>query len=299
MSARPGAADGPPAKRQRRAGAAAGDRAGALGLLQSAAAAEDMSPAAAARAAVLSGPGARMAVGLRNPGAPFARTRHNAGAIALAAVRDAVAAAAGAEGIEKGEVYSHAVTTLRPAACAAWAAAAAKEGEAQDAAGKQRTLLTKPATVAALKDSFSPLLLLLPSTFMNHSGKALAVAAPVLLGLAPGCADLGDRICVVHDDMDLPAGAVRWRPPKKGARNSHNGVASTDQAVLGLHKKYGGAPQGCHRLRLGVGNGAPLGALTADEQQRLMDALPRATEALMLWAAGAPIDRVVSAANSA
>lgn len=59
--------------------------------------------------------------------------------------------------------------------------------------------------------------LLLPTTFMNASG--LAVAA-VLRGRTPDPADL----VVVHDDLDLPTGRLKIR--LGGSSGGHRGVAS-------------------------------------------------------------------------
>src|SRR5260221_7914491 len=56
-----------------------------------------------------------------------------------------------------------------------------------------------------------------PTTSMNESGRSVR-AAMLALGLTP--ADL----LVVHDELDLPAGALRLR--EGGSAGGHNGVRS-------------------------------------------------------------------------
>ncbi|WKD59587.1 aminoacyl-tRNA hydrolase [Corynebacterium caspium] len=59
--------------------------------------------------------------------------------------------------------------------------------------------------------------LLKPTTFMNSSGEEVA---PLLktLGLGP------ERLIVIHDELDFPAGRVRLK--KGGHDNGHNGLKS-------------------------------------------------------------------------
>ncbi len=73
-----------------------------------------------------------------------------------------------------------------------------------------------------------------PSTFMNLSGKSLlSVKQFFKLEL--------DDIIVIHDDIDLPFGAVRFK--KGGGHGGHNGLRSIDTLV---GKEY-------IRVRVGVG----------------------------------------------
>ena len=77
-------------------------------------------------------------------------------------------------------------------------------------------------------------LLLKPMTYMNLSGKSiLAVKNFYKVEL--------DDIIVVHDDIDLPFSALRFK--KGGGHGGHNGLRSID-AVMG--KEYS-------RVRMGVG----------------------------------------------
>ena len=77
-------------------------------------------------------------------------------------------------------------------------------------------------------------LFLKPTTFMNLSGKSLqAVKHFYKVEL--------DDIIVIHDDIDLPFGAVRFK--KGGGHGGHNGLKSIDAHIT---KEY-------LRVRVGVG----------------------------------------------
>ncbi|HNX30725.1 MAG TPA: aminoacyl-tRNA hydrolase [Holophaga sp.] len=86
----------------------------------------------------------------------------------------------------------------------------------------------------ALYDMGPSLLALVPSTYMNHSGKACAEA--VAAGLDPA------RMILLHDDKDLPLGLGRFR--LKGGTAGHNGLASIFECL---------GTQDLARLRLGIG----------------------------------------------
>jgi peptidyl-tRNA hydrolase, PTH1 family len=80
-----------------------------------------------------------------------------------------------------------------------------------------------------------PVALLIPTTFMNASGDSVGPAAGMLRA-APS------QVLVVHDEVDLPFGAVRGKAG--GGAGGHNGVRSV---IRGLGS--GEFP----RVRLGVG----------------------------------------------
>ena len=115
-------------------------------------------------------------------------------------------------------------------------------------------------------------LFLKPTTYMNLSGKSV-IAVKNFFKI-----DLED-IIVIHDDIDLPFGAVRFK--RGGGHGGHNGLRSID-ALVG--KEY---------LRVRVGVGKPeyksqvadyvLGDFSEDES-RYLDALieyvAKATKAL-------------------
>jgi len=77
-------------------------------------------------------------------------------------------------------------------------------------------------------------LFLKPTTFMNLSGKSLQTVKNFFK------VEL-DNIIVIHDDIDLPFGAVRFK--KGGGHGGHNGLRSIDSYIT---KEY-------LRVRVGVG----------------------------------------------
>ncbi|HIP19349.1 MAG TPA: aminoacyl-tRNA hydrolase [Sulfurovum sp.] len=112
-----------------------------------------------------------------------------------------------------------------------------------------------------------------PSTFMNLSGKSL-IAVKHFFKI-----ELED-IIVIHDDIDLPFGAVRFK--KGGGHGGHNGLRSIDSFV---GKEY---------LRVRIGVGKPehrsqvadyvLHDFSAQEQvhvDKLIDHVTQACKALM------------------
>ncbi|RME71932.1 MAG: aminoacyl-tRNA hydrolase [Chloroflexi bacterium] len=83
-----------------------------------------------------------------------------------------------------------------------------------------------------------PVLLVKPQTFMNLSGEAVGPLARFYKVPA-------DRVLVIFDDIDLPAGALRLRP--KGGAGGHKGMRSLIQH-LGTEE--------FPRIRLGIGRPA-------------------------------------------
>lgn len=117
--------------------------------------------------------------------------------------------------------------------------------------------------------------LLKPGTFMNTSGEAVAPAAQ-RLGLSP------ERVIVVHDELDLPAGTVRVK--LGGNENGHNGLKSLTQHL---------GTRDYPRVRVGIGR-PPKGTAVPDwvladvagENQDLPSQIERAAEAVRLIVAG-------------
>jgi PTH1 family peptidyl-tRNA hydrolase len=111
-----------------------------------------------------------------------------------------------------------------------------------------------------------------PQTFMNLSGEAVGPVAR-FYKVPP------ERVVVVYDDLDLPAGALRLR--EKGGAGGHNGMRSIIQH-LGTNK--------FPRIRIGIGR--PPGRMPAEayvlqdirgEERELMDrVLDETTQALRL-----------------
>ena len=83
------------------------------------------------------------------------------------------------------------------------------------------------------------ILLMKPLTYMNESGRAIG---PLLSWYKQEPQDL----IVVHDDMDIPAGAVRIR--RKGSAGGHNGIKS----IL-----YHVGDENFARVRIGIGRPQP------------------------------------------
>jgi PTH1 family peptidyl-tRNA hydrolase len=79
--------------------------------------------------------------------------------------------------------------------------------------------------------------LLIPTTFMNRSGKAVAA-------LAGFYKILPEEILVAHDELDIPAGTARFK--QGGGHGGHNGLRDIVPA-LGNNKNF-------YRLRVGIGH---------------------------------------------
>lgn len=91
-----------------------------------------------------------------------------------------------------------------------------------------------PAHAAQLRIADQDVLVLRSATFMNLSGEAVAPLAE-RLGVP------AERIIVIHDELDLPAGTVRVK--QGGNENGHNGLKSTS-AKLGTRDYL--------RVRIGI-----------------------------------------------
>ena len=79
--------------------------------------------------------------------------------------------------------------------------------------------------------------LLIPTTFMNRSGKAVAALAN-FYKIAP------EEILIAHDELDFEPGTIRVK--QGGGHGGHNGLRDTI-AALGNNKNF-------HRLRIGIGH---------------------------------------------
>lgn len=90
--------------------------------------------------------------------------------------------------------------------------------------------------VARLKLGGHDVWLLKPTTYMNRSGQAV-VAMALYYKILP------TQILVVHDELDLPAGAVKLK--RGGGTAGHNGLKDT-QARLSTADFW--------RLRIGIGH---------------------------------------------
>jgi PTH1 family peptidyl-tRNA hydrolase len=123
------------------------------------------------------------------------------------------------------------------------------------------------------------ILLLKPNTYMNLSGNSVSSVAKFYK------IDLGD-ILVVHDDIDLPFGAIRLK--KGGGHGGHNGLRSIDSLIS---KEY-------NRLRVGVGKpqrksevaSYVLSDFSQNEQSDLDTLIEYAAKVALKWAEGESLD---------
>lgn len=96
------------------------------------------------------------------------------------------------------------------------------------------TMRRAPRRIRAELGTLGEDLLVIPTTYMNHSGHALA-------GLLGYFHEPASEVLVVHDDIDLAFGRLRLQ--NGGGAGGHNGVRSLVQAIGGDFA----------RLKLGVG----------------------------------------------
>ena len=115
--------------------------------------------------------------------------------------------------------------------------------------------------------------LLVPTTFMNRSGKAVAAMAG-FYKVQPG------EILVAHDELDIPAGAARFK--RGGGHGGHNGLRDIVPALANSRDFY--------RLRIGIGHpghasrvtGYVLGAPSSTDRTRIDASIDEAIAALPL-----------------
>jgi len=116
--------------------------------------------------------------------------------------------------------------------------------------------------------------LLIPTTFMNRSGQAVAPLAnffriPV------------EHILVAHDELDLPPGSCKIK--QDGGHGGHNGLRDII-ACMANNKAF-------YRLRIGIGHpghkdrvtGHVLGKAPSNEQTQIEQAILEASICFELW----------------
>jgi PTH1 family peptidyl-tRNA hydrolase len=119
--------------------------------------------------------------------------------------------------------------------------------------------------------------LLIPTTYMNRSGKAVAAMA-TFYKIAP------DQILVAHDELDIPPGSARFK--RGGGHGGHNGLRDIIPA-LGNNNDF-------YRLRIGIGHpghasrvtGYVLGSPSADDRARIDASISEAISTLPLLLSG-------------
>ena len=116
--------------------------------------------------------------------------------------------------------------------------------------------------------------LLVPTTFMNLSGKAVGAMA-TFYRIAP------EEILVAHDELDLPPGVAKFK--QGGGHGGHNGLKDII-SKLGNNLNF-------HRLRIGIGHpgdrnkvvGFVLGKPQAAEQTLIDNAIDEAARCTEVW----------------
>jgi PTH1 family peptidyl-tRNA hydrolase len=140
--------------------------------------------------------GIRLIVGLGNPGSDYAPTRHNVGFWFVDAL-------------------------------------ALDQGQGQGQAGFKAESRFH-GELGRLSRRGRDLRLLKPSTYMNHSGRAVAAVCRYF-EISP------EQVLVAHDELDLPVGTVRLK--QGGGHAGHNGLRDTIN-LLGTRDFW--------RLRIGI-----------------------------------------------
>jgi PTH1 family peptidyl-tRNA hydrolase len=113
--------------------------------------------------------------------------------------------------------------------------------------------------------------LLIPTTFMNRSGQAVAAICK-FYKIEP------EEILVAHDELDLPPGTAKLK--KGGGHGGHNGLRDIISS-LGNNKQF-------YRLRLGIGHpgsadkvvGYVLGKTPAKERELIESCIYEASHVL-------------------
>jgi PTH1 family peptidyl-tRNA hydrolase len=120
-----------------------------------------------------------------------------------------------------------------------------------------------------------PVRVLKPTTWMNHSGAALASLR------ADPAFDPATELLILVDEFQLPTGTFRLRP--RGSAGGHNGLKSIEGAL--------GSPEYA-RLRIGVGplpEGVAdwadyvLAPFTPEQQEQVEAIMPQMVDAVTTW----------------
>lgn len=147
---------------------------------------------------------------------------------------------------------------------------AREEGQVEELNGKKFNSLLWRVRHPSLRGTW---LAAMPQTFMNDSGRAVQ---PLLAwhNLGPS------QLVVIHDELDIPAGALRFR--FGGGLAGHRGLTSIAQCA---------GSRDFYRLRIGIGKPADksdmldwvLGRPDPADHARIDEALPEALETLFIF----------------
>jgi PTH1 family peptidyl-tRNA hydrolase len=143
---------------------------------------------------------------------------------------------------------------------------------AQRYGGSFRTESKFFGELARVRIGGADVLLLKPATYMNKSGQAVQALAQ-FYKLKP------EQLLIAHDELDLPAGALRLK--LGGGHGGHNGLRD-------IHRSQG---EGYRRLRIGIGHPGDknlvlhyvLGRASKADEERILSQLDVAAEALETW----------------
>ena len=116
--------------------------------------------------------------------------------------------------------------------------------------------------------------LLIPTTFMNLSGKSVAALANFFKINV-------EQILVVHDELDLPPGVAKIK--QSGGHGGHNGLKDIIAKMANNRDFY--------RLRVGIGHpgrkeqvtGWVLGKAPQSEQEKIEAAIDEAVRSVEIW----------------
>jgi PTH1 family peptidyl-tRNA hydrolase len=116
--------------------------------------------------------------------------------------------------------------------------------------------------------------LLIPTTFMNLSGKAVSALAN-FFKIKP------EQILVVHDELDLPPGVAKIK--QSGGHGGHNGLRDIIAKMANNRDFY--------RLRVGIGHpgrkeqvtGWVLGKAPQSDQEKIDAAIDEAVRSVEVW----------------
>lgn len=130
-------------------------------------------------------------------------------------------------------------------------------------------------------------ILLKPFTYMNLSGEAVL---PMMSYFGINA----DDVLVIHDDLDLDLGKIRFR--KKGSSNGQRGM----QNIIDLL-----GSQEIKRLKIGIGRPRPgwkvvdhvLAPIKGDERIIMDEAVAKAAEAIELWLSNEDFENVMGKYN--
>ncbi|MCB1699364.1 MAG: aminoacyl-tRNA hydrolase [Pseudomonadales bacterium] len=119
--------------------------------------------------------------------------------------------------------------------------------------------------------------LLIPTTFMNRSGQAVAALA-TFYKITP------QQILVAHDELDIPPGTARFK--RGGGHGGHNGLRDIIPAL--------GNDNDFYRLRIGIGHPGHasrvtshvLGKPSAEDRERIAASIDEAIRSLPLLLEG-------------